>query len=287
MILKYEVDKIFNNIKEILKVHFEISDRLLLKLKRNNRIKLNGKVSNVRDIANIGDIIEIDLDFDEDNSNIVPTKMNLDILYEDDSILILNKPPFTPIHPSCDHYEDSLSNGVRYYFDHIGLKRKIRPVNRLDKDTSGIVIFAKNDYSQECLVRQMKQNIFKKYYFAIVTGDMSALSEGTIDAPIARKENSIIERCVDFDNGDRAVTHYKFIKKIEPNSSLIECKLETGRTHQIRVHLAYIGFPIFGDTLYGTKSEFINRQALHAYKIEFNNPITKKHQEIINWNSSF
>lgn len=242
MILKYIVDKDFFDIKDVLKSHFNISDRLLIKLKNNKKIFLNNVNCNINELVKLNDIITINLDFDEDNSNILPKQMNLNILYEDEGMLIINKPAFTPVHPSMLHYTDSLSNGVRFYFDSIGLKRKIRPVNRLDKNTTGIVIFAKNQYVQECLIKQMQEGIFKKYYLAIVQGDMKSLGSGTINKPIARKENSIIERCVD-DNGDIAITHYKFIKNIG-NNSLIQCNLETGRTHQIRVHLAYIGFPI-------------------------------------------
>lgn len=169
MRLKYVVknDDHFDNIKEILKTKFEISDRLLLKLKKENLIFLNTMPCNIKSPVNSNDIVEITLDYDEDNTNIVPIKMDLEILYEDDGMLVSNKPAGYPIHPSMLHYEDSISNGVRYYFDSIGLKKKIRPVNRLDKDTSGVVIFAKNEYIQECLVRQMKNNTFVKEYIAI------------------------------------------------------------------------------------------------------------------------
>lgn len=169
MRLKYVVKKEehFDNIKEILKTKLEISDRLLLKLKKENLIFLNNTPCNIKSPVNSNDIVEISLDYDEDNTNIIPTKMNLKILFEDDYMLVLNKPAGYPIHPSILHYEDSISNGVRYYFDSIGLKKKIRPVNRLDKDTSGIVIFAKNEYIQECLVKQMKNNTFVKEYIAI------------------------------------------------------------------------------------------------------------------------
>ena len=163
MNLEYKIiEKKYYNVKELLKTYFQISDRLLTKLKKNNRILLNNKPVHINTEISCGDIISIDLNFDEESENILPTPMPLNILYEDEAFLIVNKKPSLPVHPSILHFEDSLSNGVKFYFESIGLKRKIRPVNRLDKNTSGIVIFAKNEYIQECLIRQMKNNIFKE-----------------------------------------------------------------------------------------------------------------------------
>ena len=268
-------DDNFSNLKELLKVYFYISDRLLLKLKQNNKILVNGKIANIHNSLNCGDLVEIIIDFEEDNSNIIPVKMDLNILYKDDALLIINKPAGIPVHPSMDHFTDSLSNGVRFYFDSIGLKKKIRPVNRLDRNTSGIVIFAKNEYIQECLVRQMKAGLFEKEYIAICEGKFEH-EEAIINAPIGRKENSIIERCVRVD-GDTAITEYKVLKYNETsNYSIVKCNLKTGRTHQIRVHMSYIGHPILGDTLYGNSSNLIQRQALHSYKVKFIHPISRK-----------
>ena len=279
MKLEYKInDKKYENIKQILKEEFYMSDRLIIKLKKNKRLFVNNIPVSINFKFNIGDLLIINLDFEEESENIVPTKMSLDILYEDDALLILNKPPFIPVHPSILHYENSLSNGVQYYFNQLNLKRKIRPVNRLDKDTSGIVIFAKNDYIQECLVKQMKLGIFKKEYIAILEGDLKD-AIGTINAPIARKDNSIIEREIST-NGVSAVTHFELIKNYD-SYCLVKFILETGRTHQIRLHSKYIGKPILGDTLYGNSSNLINRQALHAYKICFIHPISNKKIEII------
>ena len=259
----------YANLKELLKAYFNISDRLLLKLKKNNKILVNGKVANINSSLSPDDLVEVLLDFEEDNSNIIPVKMDLNILYEDDALLII------PVHPSMDHFTDILSNGIRYYFDSINLKKKIRPVNRLDKNTSGIVIFAKNEYIQECLVRQMKTDTFEKEYIAICEGKFER-EEGVINAPICRKENSIIERCVN-ENGDTAITEYKVLKYDETNNySIVKCNLKTGRTHQIRVHLSYIRHPILGDTLYGNPSNLIDRQALHSYRVKFIRPISRE-----------
>lgn len=275
MKLEYVIDNLtkYENVKQVLKEEFLISDRLIVKLKNSKQIYLNNAPTFVNQKLKIGDKILVDLDFEETSDNIVPTKIDLDILYEDDGLLIVNKPPFMPVHPSMDHFEDSLSNGIKYYFNSIGLKRKIRPVNRLDKNTSGIVIFAKNEYMQECLIKQMKSGSFKKEYLALVDGIIDKEMQ-VINAPIARKDDSIIERCVS-ENGDRAITEIELLKTFD-NYSLVKCNLKTGRTHQIRVHLSYIEHPILGDDLYGKKSEFINRQALHAYTINFIHPLTKK-----------
>ena len=278
MILEYKVKKTDNymNLKELLKTYFQISDRLLIKLKNNRKIFVNGNLAFVNMGLNVGDNISIFIDFIENNSNIVPNAIPLDIVYEDDALLIINKLAGIPVHPSMEHYTDSLSNGVRFYFDKIRLHKKIRPVNRLDKDTSGLIVFAKNEYIQECLVRQMKTKQFVKEYIAICDGIFDN-KFGTINAPIARKENSIIERCVS-EAGDTAITHYEIINTYA-NYSVVKCTLETGRTHQIRVHMAYIGHPLLGDTLYSSPSTIINRQALHAYKIKFIHPITKQKLE--------
>jgi len=276
MEITYTIEENNKTIKQILKERLFISDRLLTFLKKNSLILYNNdKITNLNILARLNSTVTVDLNFEEDNNNIVPIKMDLKIIYEDEALLIIDKPAGIPVHPSILHYTNSLSNGVKYYFDSINLKKKIRPVNRLDRNTSGIVIFAKNQYIQECLIHQMQTKEFKKTYLAVVEGHLKKLN-GTIDAPITRKENSIIERCV-AENGEKSITHYKVLKQnFEKNYDIVECLLETGRTHQIRVHLSYIGHPLIGDTLYGNNSKYISRQALHAYKVEFIHPITNK-----------
>ena len=264
---------LYNTVRDVLKNYFLVSSRLLLKLKNNNCVFLNNKKCSINSTISLGDIISFSLHYEEDNSNIVATNIPLNIVYEDDFLLIINKQPNVAIHPSMLHYDNSLSNGVKFYFDSIGLKKKIRPVNRLDRNTSGLVIFAKNEYVQEFLIKQMQNNTFSKEYLAILEGILDE-KQGTINAPIARKKDSIIERCVD-ESGDFSITHYKVIKEFY-NLSLVNFKLETGRTHQIRVHSSYIGHPILGDDLYGNKSSLIYRQALHSYKISFIHPKTRE-----------
>ena len=279
MILEYIVkDNKYQNINQILKQEFNISARLLHKLIVEKHIILNGFAVDSRSSVEIGDILTINLDFEEESENIVPTQMKLDIVYEDDAFLILNKPAGIAVHPSILHYENSLSNGVKFYFNNIGLNRKIRPVNRLDLNTSGLIVFAKNEYIQECLIQQMKSGIFQKEYIAIVQGHLEP-KEGTISFPIARKENSIIERCVSPD-GQEAITDYCVLEQFA-DYSVVKCSLKTGRTHQIRVHMSAIGHPLLGDTLYGVSSNWIDRQALHSYRICFVHPVSHKNLEFM------
>ena len=270
----------YSNVKELLKVKFKFSERMIIKLKKEKRIFLNNSPVYISAPLNIHDVIQIDMDFVETADNIQPTQMNLKIIYEDEYLLILNKPAGLPIHPSANHFSDSLSNGVKYYFDTKNLAIKLRPVNRLDKDTSGIVIFAKHPYIQECLINQMKNKKFCKNYLALVSGIFSP-QNGTINAPITRKDNSIIERTIDLSSTldkEQAITHYKTLEILK-NASLVEFTLETGRTHQIRVHSKFMNCPLIGDTLYGNPSTLISHQALHAYKISFYHPITNEFLE--------
>ena len=275
MILKIIVNENDSSktINEIINQKFDLSNRLFNKLIRDKRIFVNDKNMDTRLKASENDKITIDLNYDEDNSNIVSKQMDLDIVYEDEGMLIINKPSGIAIHPSIRHYEDSIASGIKYYFESIGIHKKIRPVNRLDLNTSGLVIFAKNEFVQENLIKQMQTKTFTKEYLAIVT-EILENKTGIIDKPIARKEGSIIERCVS-ETGQRAITEYEVIREFG-NNSLVKCKLLTGRTHQIRVHFADIGHPLLGDSLYGEKSDLIDVQALHCYKLKFLHPVTTK-----------
>ena len=276
MNLVYKVEQSNLSINNILKNELNISNRLLFKLINNKLVYKNDNLCDTRDIAQFGDIIKINLNYEEDNSNIIPTKMDLNIIYEDESLLILNKPKGIAVHPSILHFEDTLSNGVKYYFDEIDLHKKIRPVNRLDLNTSGLIVFAKNEYIQESLIKQMSNNTFKKEYLAIVTGYLEN-KIGTIKRSIARKEGSIIERCIS-ENGKPAITYYEVLEEFD-NFSLVKCILKTGRTHQIRVHFASIGHPLLGDELYGEKSIFLCGHSLICNKLSFIHPITNDQLE--------
>lgn len=271
MELTYVVKSSDDSIKQILKNEFNMSDRFILKLKNHKSIFVNGVSVFINFEIHDGDVLKIIENFEEDSSNIIPNNdIVLKILYEDDFLLIVDKPAGLPVHPSMAHYEDSLSNGVKAYFERIGLKKKIRPVNRLDRDTSGVVIFAKNEYVQECLVKQMKSHVFKKKYLAVLNGVVED-DCGTITAPIARKAESIIEREVRND-GDVAISHFRVLQRFS-DMTVVEFLLETGRTHQLRVHSKYIGHPIVGDSLYGAECDLIERQVLHACAVSFVHPI--------------
>ena len=274
MIIKYINKDNYNTINDVLINEFQFSSRLMSKLIKNKKIYLNNSFCDTRKSINYNDEIVVDLSGKENNSNIVATNMDLDIIYEDDWFLVVNKQPGIAVHPSSLHYSDSLSNGVKFYFDKIGLKKKIRVVNRLDYNTSGIVVFAKCEYIHEQFSKQMMQHIFQKEYLCIINGFLDN-SYGIIDLPIDRKQGSIIERCID-KNGQKSITHYEVLKTFS-DYSLVKCILETGRTHQIRVHFSAIGHPLLGDTLYGIASDLINRQALHSNKIDLIHPITKEH----------
>ena len=218
-----------------------------------------------------GDVLETVFVEEEASENIVAVEMPLDIVYEDEDILVINKAADTPIHPSQGNYENSLANGVAGYFKHKGENFVFRCINRLDRDTTGLVVIAKNMLSGAVLNQAMIQREIHRTYLAVVKGELP--ESGTIDFPIARKEGSTIERCVDFECGEHAVTHFQCVEKNE-KYSLAKIWLETGRTHQIRVHMNAIGHPLPGDFLYHPDFSEIGRQALHSWRLEFMHPVT-------------
>lgn len=220
-----------------------------------------------------GDSLRIRVPETDPSESIIPTKMDLQILFEDEDILVLNKPAYTPIHPSMGNYENTLANGAAYYFAQKGESFVYRCINRLDRDTTGALILAKNAISAAVLGEQMKKRRIRRTYLAIVEGIPP--EKGTISAPIARAEDSAILRTVDFERGEPSVTHFERLA-VRENHSLIELHLETGRTHQIRVHMKYLGYPLPGDYLYHPVYNKISRQALHSYQLEFNHPLTKE-----------
>ena len=269
-VLEYEIPSEYDgaNITTVLKQHFKISTNLIKDLKKYKEgIQVNGEHKRVVDLVAKGDILKITIR-DTASENIVPTDIPLDIVYEDEDVLVINKLPNMPTHPSMGNYENSLANGVMYYYKSKGEERVFRAVNRLDKDTSGLMAVAKNSYIHARLGEEIQKKELKRKYMCIVCGDVER--DGTVDAPIRRADGSVINRIVAPD-GQRAVTHYRVVKRYG-EYTLLEMELETGRTHQIRVHMAYIGHPLVGDTKYGKNRKApdnIKYQALYSYKLKF------------------
>ena len=281
--LEYRMEECHNGktIQEFLKER-EYSRAILVELKKTKTgITKNGTWACVNEMLSTGDILGIEVAEEESSENVVPRKVNLDILYEDEDILVVNKPYDMPIHPSVNNYDNTLANGVAYYYKSQNIPYVFRCINRLDRDTTGATVIAKNMLSAGILSKQVKERRLKRTYLALVEGITK--EEGVIDLPIGREEGTVIKRKVDEIEGKHAVTHYKrqqVIKADGQDVSLISLQLETGRTHQIRVHMSYIGHPLLGDFLYNEGNKMLTRQALHSYKICFDHPVTREYMEI-------
>ena len=225
------------------------SRQIIIHLKKTeNGILRNGVWAYVRTQLFPGDSLKITLVEENASENILPVPIEPEIVYEDEDLVVVNKPFDMPVHPSIHNYDNTLANAMAYYYQQQGETFIFRCINRLDRDTTGLLILAKNALSASILSTAMKNRQIHRTYQAVVSQIPAPLA-GTIDAPIARKEASAIERCVDFEKGERAVTHYKVLKT-KGSLALVELSLETGRTHQIRVHMDYIGCPLLGDYLY-------------------------------------
>ena len=251
-----------------------VSSRLIRKSVKSGSIYLNGKLIKKNKKLKLNDIISLKFQ-DEDPNGKIENK-DLDILYEDDDLIIINKEPFMVTHTAKDDSEGTLLNYLLGYFHDNNIKRKVRFINRLDRDTSGIVVASKNSFAQDKISAEFRDVVEKKY-LAICQGIFDE-KEGTIDAPIATSEDNI-RREVNYVIGKKSITSYKVIEEYD-NMSLVLLTLHTGRTHQIRVHLSHLGHPIIGDSLYGEKSDFISRQALHSYSIKLKLPRNNKEIEI-------
>ena len=238
-------------------------------------ILVNGVHYYMRQELSKGDHLQVCICETKNSEKIPPTNLPLDIIYEDEDILVLNKPAGMPIHPSLNNYTNSMANALAYYFQSQGKPFIFRCCNRLDRDTSGLTIVSKHLVSGSILSDMTKYREVHREYLAIARGSVTP-SEGTIQAPLGRKEGTIIERTVDWEHGEDAVTHYKVVKEANGHS-LVSLRLETGRTHQIRIHMKYLGYPVIGDYLYNPDMEYMTRQALHSHHMEFTHPITGEH----------
>ncbi len=269
-------------IKELLQRRLLFSSRLRRKLKMSGSVTLNGRPARLRDRGREGDVLCVS--WPEEQSYFEPEPFELDIPFEDDDLLLVNKPAGMVVHPTKNFQSGTLANALAFRMNEDHVNYKIRFVNRLDMNTSGLVIVAKNAHAQDFLSRQMEKNAVFKQYLALVYGDIA--QDGLVDAPIAKDPDHVARRAVRED-GYASVTHYRVLRRFAsgelpgaPGScpcTLLALKLETGRTHQIRVHMTYIGHPIVGDDLYAPVCGFdppypIGRQALHAARLVFRHP---------------
>lgn len=278
-IVKVDIKEI--KLRDYLKYNEDLSSRFLKSSGISGKISVNGNVAKLNHRISTGDKIEIDMKKNE-HQNIEPEKMDLDVIYDDVDIIVINKMPGIVVHPTKGYPFGTLANGVSYYFKERNEKCIVRLVSRLDMYTSGLIIIAKNQFSHMALARDMQSihkqaddmegKTFEKSYLAIVHGNMKNKS-GTIDLPIGKPDEESINRAV-FEGGQRSITHYEVIESYK-NGDLVKATLETGRTHQIRIHFSHLGHPIYGDSLYGISEEgYIGRQALHAYKLIIPHPRT-------------
>ena len=247
-------------------------------------VRLNGEEALFYFPLKNGDLLEISLEEEHPSENIVPVDLPIHIIYEDEDLMVIDKTADMPVHPSIGNYENTLANAAAWYFHRQDIPFVFRCINRLDRDTTGLLILAKHMLSGAILSDQMKKRAIHRTYLAITEGKTDPA--GTIDSPIGRTDQSLILRQVDHENGDSACTHYlqkcwhpkTFYPETLPvpqdGLSLVQLQLETGRTHQIRVHMTSIGHPLIGDTLYNPETALMNRQALHSYRLAFTQPVT-------------
>ena len=249
-----------------------ISSNLLKRIKMSDGILVNGKSEFVIKELKAGDKLTLIIENGQGSPNVYAKAGDLSIVYEDEDILVLNKQAPLPVHPSKGHVDDSLANRVTAYFAAQGESYTTRIVTRLDSGTSGLMVLAKHAYAHDMLQKQLHAGFVRKY-LAVVEGCPAPL-DGVINAPISREQGPSIKRIIS-DDGQYAITHYQTLKTVNERS-LVSLQLQTGRTHQIRVHMAHIGCPLVGDFLYGSEHPDINRAALHSCHMEFLHPVTKE-----------
>ncbi|MBO8173352.1 MAG: RluA family pseudouridine synthase [Bacillaceae bacterium] len=270
--LEYEISESEHGqkVQSVLKEKMQISGRMIQRLTRRKGIQLNRRKTHLNAPVKTGDRLRAAV-FPKEEYGVEPEPIPLDILWEDDFTLVLNKPAGIAVHPTRPEQTGTLAAGVANHFQSIGLRSRVRFVHRLDLNTSGTILVAKDAFSHGVLDRELRENRIKRLYTAVVHGKLEPTT-GTIDRPIARDPDHPSRRTVSV-SGEPAVTHYQVLEQKDP-WSLVHLKLDTGRTHQIRVHMSHIGHPLLGDPLYGGKKEGIDRQALHAHRLAYRHPLT-------------
>lgn len=265
-------------VRRVLQNELKLSTKMIKSLKyRPLGIAVDGKTVTVRHILKMGECLSLAIEDSESSPALTPVDLPLDILYEDDDIVVPAKPADMPTHPSHDHYTDTVANALAFRYEKEGIPFVFRPINRLDRNTSGLLLISRNKRAAGKLTQSMKKGDIKKTYLAVTVGEMQE-REGVIDAPLHRTKESIIVREVcspTAPDADAACTEYRVLAA-ENGYSLVLVRPLTGRTHQIRVHFAHAGHPLVGDDLYGTPTPLISRHALHAYQLSFPHPMTEK-----------
>lgn len=264
-------------LRKLLKKRFGFSSRLLTKLNANKNVYLNDSVLKGYMKPKAGDVIKALLP--DEKSHFPEADIPIDVVYEDDDLLIINKQAKVTVHPTKLHQNETIANGLMKYMRENGKSFKIRFVNRLDMDTSGLLIVGKNSNAQDKIIHQMHNDNVGKTYIALVNGIVQD-DNFTVNLPIGRPDPESPVRAVMNEGGKESITHIKVMERFKSGFTLLKIRLETGRTHQIRVHMTHLGHPLCGDDLYGGACpNIIDRQALHAYQLSFIHPVTNKRME--------
>ena len=277
MHIEYRVTSDHDNqkVSQILKNHLKFSRGEIRRIKRCAGLMVNDQTVRLNSLVKEGDLIRVN--FQDDDQPVIPQDIPLNILFEDEHILVVNKPFNMLVHPLSHHVLNTLANGVIYHWQLQGHNSKFRSVSRLDKDTSGAILIAISSYICHQLSGQMKNGMCRREYLAVAHNRIT-MDSGIIDFPIGRLyDDSLIFGVTS--QGKEAITHFTVIQRFA-SGSLVKLRLETGRTHQIRVHMRHFGHPLMGDDLYGGSLELIHRQALHSCNLEFNHPVTKEHMQL-------